>query len=349
MSVVPTGYAGSVVRADTDQLRAVARQMRATADQIMGGHDGMQQSMAALDATWSGHARDRGMARWAEIAPKYRPSTEGLVHLANGLESLAQRLDDAAAVFGAGGSSEPTTINSTIQDAIDAIVDTLQATQDTVAPIIDLDLLDHLLNFGAGVLNIADYFKLIEENPIVGPLADFASVLLHVSEDGSISTQDLIAAGLTTGMNEAISLIPGGAEVMLANAIVQIAGPALVFGTTGLLQSFVSPEADARLEAIEQQMYAGLDKMDLTNITESFGTALADGDFSDVPDALLGSVGDVGIGTVEVLAGIGEQTVIAVTELSDGVADFSTDLADDLVNGIDQAASTVGSWLNPFD
>ncbi|NTV64471.1 MAG: WXG100 family type VII secretion target, partial [Oscillochloris sp.] len=74
MSVVPTGYAGSVVRADTDQLRAVARQMRATADQITGGHDGMQQSMSSLDATWSGHARDRGMARWGEIAPKYRPS-----------------------------------------------------------------------------------------------------------------------------------------------------------------------------------------------------------------------------------------------------------------------------------
>ncbi|NTW03752.1 MAG: WXG100 family type VII secretion target, partial [Oscillochloris sp.] len=92
-----------IIRADTDQLCAVARQMRTTADQITGGHDGMRQSMDSLDATWSGHARDRGMARWGEIAPKYRPSADGLVHLANELEALAQRLDDAAAVFGAGG------------------------------------------------------------------------------------------------------------------------------------------------------------------------------------------------------------------------------------------------------
>ena len=31
----------TVIRADTDQLRAVARQMRSTADQITSGNDGM--------------------------------------------------------------------------------------------------------------------------------------------------------------------------------------------------------------------------------------------------------------------------------------------------------------------
>ena len=92
----------SVVRADTDQLRAVARQMRATADQITSGTDGMRQSMDALDATWSGQAHDRGMARWGEITPKYPPAVERLVRFANELEALAQRLDDAAAVFGGG-------------------------------------------------------------------------------------------------------------------------------------------------------------------------------------------------------------------------------------------------------
>jgi hypothetical protein len=42
------------------------------------------------------------MARWAEIAPRYQPDAERLIHLANELEALAQRLDDAAAVFGDG-------------------------------------------------------------------------------------------------------------------------------------------------------------------------------------------------------------------------------------------------------
>ena len=93
----------NVIRADTDQLRAVARQMRATADQITSGTDSMRQSMDALDATWSGQAHDRGMARWGEITPKYPPAVARLVHFANELEALAQRLDDAAAVFGGGG------------------------------------------------------------------------------------------------------------------------------------------------------------------------------------------------------------------------------------------------------
>lgn len=93
----------TVIRADTDQLRTVARQMRATADQITSGSNGMNQSMQALDATWGGSAHDRGMARWAEITPKYPPAVERLEHFANELEALAQRLDDAAAVFGGGG------------------------------------------------------------------------------------------------------------------------------------------------------------------------------------------------------------------------------------------------------
>lgn len=92
----------SVVRADTDQLRAVAHQMRTTADLITSGNATMRQSMDALDATWSCSARDRGIARWAEITPKYPPAVERLEHMANELEALAQRLDDAAAVFGDG-------------------------------------------------------------------------------------------------------------------------------------------------------------------------------------------------------------------------------------------------------
>ncbi len=95
----------NIIRADTDQLRAVARQMRATADLITNGTNGMRQSMDVLDATWSGQARDRGMARWAEMTPKYPPAVERLVHVANELEALAQRLDDAAAVFGGGGGA----------------------------------------------------------------------------------------------------------------------------------------------------------------------------------------------------------------------------------------------------
>ena len=94
----------TIIRADTDQLRAVARQMRTTADEIMSGASAMHQAMGALDATWSGSARDRGMARWGEITPKYPPAVERLIHFANELEALAQRLDDAAAVFGAGGT-----------------------------------------------------------------------------------------------------------------------------------------------------------------------------------------------------------------------------------------------------
>ena len=92
----------TIIRADTDQLRAVARQMRTTADEIMSGANAMHQAMGALDATWSGSARDRGMARWGELVPKYPPAVERLVHFANELEALAQRLDDAAAVFGTG-------------------------------------------------------------------------------------------------------------------------------------------------------------------------------------------------------------------------------------------------------
>ena len=91
-----------IIRADTDQLRAVARQMRTTADEIMSGANAMHQAMGALDATWSGSARDRGMARWGELVPKYPPAAERLMHFANELEALAQRLDDAAAVFGDG-------------------------------------------------------------------------------------------------------------------------------------------------------------------------------------------------------------------------------------------------------
>ena len=102
MSVVPTRSAGSIIRADTDQLRAVARQMRTTADEITNGASAMHQAMGALDATWSGSARDRGIARWGEITPKYPPAVERLIHFANELEALAQRLDDAAAVFGGG-------------------------------------------------------------------------------------------------------------------------------------------------------------------------------------------------------------------------------------------------------
>jgi hypothetical protein len=47
------------------------------------------------------------MARWAEIAPRYQPDAERLIHLANELEALAQRLDDAAAVFGDGLTGAP--------------------------------------------------------------------------------------------------------------------------------------------------------------------------------------------------------------------------------------------------
>ncbi|MEI7644715.1 MAG: CHAP domain-containing protein [Chloroflexales bacterium] len=100
----------TVIRADTDQLRTVARQMRATADQITSGSNGMNQSMQALDATWGGSAHDRGMARWAEITPKYPPAVERLEHFANELEALAQRLDDAAAVFGGGAGASARSI-----------------------------------------------------------------------------------------------------------------------------------------------------------------------------------------------------------------------------------------------
>ena len=122
MSVVPTGSAGSMIRADTDQLRAVARQMHATADQITSGTDGMRQSMDALDATWSGQAHDRGMARWGEILPKYPPAVERLVHFANELEALAQRLDDAAAAFGGGGSSITAQISNMMRENIEAAI-----------------------------------------------------------------------------------------------------------------------------------------------------------------------------------------------------------------------------------
>jgi uncharacterized protein YukE len=90
----------TIIRADTDQLRAVARQMRSVSAEILTGSRAADQAMQALDAVWSGSARDRGMARWAEIAPRYQPDAERLIHLANELEALAQRLDDAAAVFG---------------------------------------------------------------------------------------------------------------------------------------------------------------------------------------------------------------------------------------------------------
>ena len=112
----------TIIRADTDQLRAVARQMRTTADEIMSGASAMHQAMGALDATWSGSARDRGMARWGEITPKYPPAVERLIHFANELEALAQRLDDAAAVFGAGGTNMVSHVRKLLQEVIEGLL-----------------------------------------------------------------------------------------------------------------------------------------------------------------------------------------------------------------------------------
>ncbi|WP_129671621.1 WXG100 family type VII secretion target [Candidatus Chloroploca sp. Khr17] len=93
-----------IIRADTDQLRAVANQMRTTAEQISTGTGSMQQSMEMLDMVWSGKARDRGMEAWARIVARYNPEVNTLLHLAKELEALAQRMDEAAAVFGDSGS-----------------------------------------------------------------------------------------------------------------------------------------------------------------------------------------------------------------------------------------------------
>ncbi|MBP1467294.1 WXG100 family type VII secretion target [Candidatus Chloroploca sp. M-50] len=93
-----------IIRADTDQLRAVANQMRTTAEQISTGTGSMQQSMEMLDMVWSGKARDRGMEAWTRIVARYNPEVNTLLHLAKELEALAQRMDEAAAVFGDSGS-----------------------------------------------------------------------------------------------------------------------------------------------------------------------------------------------------------------------------------------------------
>jgi WXG100 family type VII secretion target len=93
----------ATIRADTDQLRLVARQMRAASAQIGEQTDVMCNAMDALDATWSGSARERGMARWAQTWPRYRPAAEQLLRFAEQLDALAARLDEAARVFGDAG------------------------------------------------------------------------------------------------------------------------------------------------------------------------------------------------------------------------------------------------------
>ncbi len=93
----------SIIRANTDQLRSVARQMRGAADQILADTGASAREMEALAETWSGSARDRGMARWAEIHPRYQPAAEQLNHFASELDGLAARLEEAARVFGDGG------------------------------------------------------------------------------------------------------------------------------------------------------------------------------------------------------------------------------------------------------
>ena len=92
----------SIIRANTDQLRSVARQMRGAADQILADTGASAREMEALAETWSGSARDRGMARWAEIHPRYQPAAEQLNHFASELDGLAARLEEAARVFGDG-------------------------------------------------------------------------------------------------------------------------------------------------------------------------------------------------------------------------------------------------------
>lgn len=92
----------AVIRADTDQLRTVARQMREIADLILSSTGAVAREMDSFAATWSGSARERGMARWAEIQPRYQPDAERLSHLARELDALADRLEDAARVFGDG-------------------------------------------------------------------------------------------------------------------------------------------------------------------------------------------------------------------------------------------------------
>ncbi len=93
----------SIIRANTDQLRSVARQMRGAADQILADTGASAREMEVLAETWSGSARDRGMARWAEIHPRYQPAAEQLNHFASELDGLAARLEEAARVFGDGG------------------------------------------------------------------------------------------------------------------------------------------------------------------------------------------------------------------------------------------------------
>ncbi|MEI8306452.1 MAG: WXG100 family type VII secretion target [Chloroflexales bacterium] len=106
----------SIIRANTDQLRSVARQMRGAADQILADTGASAREMEALAETWSGSARNRGMARWAEIHPRYQPAAEQLNHFASELDGLAARLEEAARVFG-DGSLVPWDANG---DAVDA-------------------------------------------------------------------------------------------------------------------------------------------------------------------------------------------------------------------------------------
>ncbi|PDW01816.1 WXG100 family type VII secretion target [Candidatus Viridilinea mediisalina] len=94
----------SIIRADTDQMRNVARQMRNVAEQVTNGSSTMHQSMNTLDAVWSGQARDRGMQAWSQIVVKHNPIAEELIRMAHGLEDLAQRLDEIFATFGGGAA-----------------------------------------------------------------------------------------------------------------------------------------------------------------------------------------------------------------------------------------------------
>jgi len=101
----------TVICANTDQLRAVARQMRGTADLILSGSGALAREMDSFAATWSGSARDRGMARWETIHPRYQPDAERLTRFAKEIDALADRLDEAARVFGDGTNPIQAAIN----------------------------------------------------------------------------------------------------------------------------------------------------------------------------------------------------------------------------------------------
>ncbi|MEI6179612.1 MAG: C2 family cysteine protease [Chloroflexales bacterium] len=97
MSVVPTG---SVVGADTDQLRNLARQLQQMASTLADRTTDLRKSMEALGSSWSGQSRNRGVALWEQTMPRCYGSVEILLRRSQQLIELAAKLDEAGARFG---------------------------------------------------------------------------------------------------------------------------------------------------------------------------------------------------------------------------------------------------------